>query len=168
MELFGLSATTFVRQKEICRCLGISKYDLKNTVQDGLIHLVTLPGYKRGKYLRKEIVRVFVSNYLPGHLRKGLRKKAVESFGLPETVYVRQKDICRRLGLTKDDLKKGAQAGFIRLIKLPLRKRGVYFRHEIIQWVNAACDKVEAQEIIENNVKHTNKRKTKRRLIKKY
>ena len=52
---------------------------------------------------------------------------------LPETVFVRQKDICRCLGITKDDLHKAIRAKVIHLIKLPRRKRGMYVRREIIR-----------------------------------
>lgn len=54
-----LPNTTFLRQKDICRCLGITKDDLAKVVKARLIHRIKLPRRKYGKYLRKEIIRVF-------------------------------------------------------------------------------------------------------------
>jgi hypothetical protein len=54
-----LPETVFVSRKDICRCLGITKHDLVKAVKARLIHRIKLPRRKYGKYLRKEIVRVF-------------------------------------------------------------------------------------------------------------
>lgn len=55
-----LPQTTFVRLKDICLCIGITKHDLAKVIKAKLIHPVRLPGRKRGKYLRQEIMRVFL------------------------------------------------------------------------------------------------------------
>lgn len=59
MGLLGLPETVFVRQKDILRCLGISRYDLKKVVAAGLVHRVKWKKKQRGRYVRMEIIRVF-------------------------------------------------------------------------------------------------------------
>lgn len=60
MGLCGLPETVYVRQKDIIRCLGISRWDLDKVMAAGLIHQVKWPGRKRsGLFVRREIVRVF-------------------------------------------------------------------------------------------------------------
>ena len=55
-----LPDTIFVRAKDICRCLGITKDDLRKVARAGLIHRIKFARRRRGKYLRKEIIRVFL------------------------------------------------------------------------------------------------------------
>ncbi len=55
---------------------------------------------------------------------------------LPETVFVRQKEILQWSGMTKDDLRKLVEAGIIRRILFAGRKRAVYLRDQIVQAVS--------------------------------
>ena len=55
-----LPETVFVSRKDICSWLGITKHDLAKAVKARLIHKCKLPRRKYGKYLRKEIIRVFM------------------------------------------------------------------------------------------------------------
>ncbi len=59
MGLFGLPDTVFVRQKDILRCLGISQWDLDKVVRAGLVHRVKWRKKQRGRYVTKEVIRVF-------------------------------------------------------------------------------------------------------------
>ena len=60
MELCGLPDTVFVRAKDIRQCLGVTEYDLKMMVRAGLIHRLKWGKKERGKYLRAEVLRVFM------------------------------------------------------------------------------------------------------------
>ena len=54
-----LPKTTFVRSKDICECMGLTRDDLSKAVAAKVLHRFPLPGRKRGKYLRAEVLRVF-------------------------------------------------------------------------------------------------------------
>ena len=60
MGLCGLPDTVFVRAKDICQCLGITQWELNNVVDAGLIHRFVWGTKKRGKYLRAEVLKVFM------------------------------------------------------------------------------------------------------------
>jgi len=60
MGLCGLPDTVFVRAKDICQCLGITEHDLYNVVDAGLIQRFMWGKKKRGRYLRAEVLRVFM------------------------------------------------------------------------------------------------------------
>jgi len=55
----GLPKTVFVRRADVCAVYGMSQQALYKAVKAGVIHRVKLPGNKYGKYLRKEVLRVF-------------------------------------------------------------------------------------------------------------
>ena len=60
MGLCGLTDTVYLRAKDICQCLGITRHDLCNVVDAGLIHRFVWGKKKRGKYLRVEVLKVFM------------------------------------------------------------------------------------------------------------
>ncbi len=57
---------------------------------------------------------------------------------LPDTVFVRAKDICAWAGLTRHDLRKAVAAGVLHEIRWPGRKRGRYLRKEVERAVERA------------------------------